>query len=118
VLRHRFHNHGAETAPLRRGHERPVTLDPAHGEGVALDPPADIDATPIPRQRLVFPGVGGELVEHESNGLGGSRLNAQLGAMHGNTTTNEVGEGRELGANQVDNLDAIPFVSDERVLIS
>jgi hypothetical protein len=38
--------------------------------------------------------------------------------MHGNTTTNEVGEGRELGANQVDNLDAIPFVSDERVLIS
>jgi hypothetical protein len=30
-------------------------------------------------------------------GLRGSRLQAQLGAMHGDTRTNEVGEEREKG---------------------
>jgi hypothetical protein len=92
----------------------PVALDPAHGEGFALDPPADIDATPIRRVRPVFPGVGGELVEHEPNGLRGSRLQAQLGAADGNTRTNEVGEVRELGANQILDLDPIPFVRTSR----
>jgi hypothetical protein len=84
---------------------------------VDLGPPADIDATPIRRERPVFPGVGGELVEHKSNGLRGSGRQANLGAVHGNTRTNEVGERRELSANQVVDLYAILFVSDEQVVI-
>jgi hypothetical protein len=64
----------------------------------------------IRRERPVFPGVGGELVEHKPNGLRGSRPQANLGAVHGNTKTNEIGEGRKVRANQVVDLDAIPFV--------
>ncbi len=45
ALRHRFHNDGAEPTTLRRRHWRPVALGPAHGEGIAVGPPADIDAT-------------------------------------------------------------------------
>jgi hypothetical protein len=37
--------------------------------------------------------------------------------VHGNTRTNEIGEGRELSADQVVDLYAIPFVSDEQVVI-
>ncbi len=61
ALRHCFHNYGAEPAPFRRRHRRPLALGPAHGEGVAVGPPADIDTTRIRRQRPVFAGVGGEL---------------------------------------------------------
>ena len=32
MLRHRFHYYGAKSAPLRRRYERPIALDPAHGE--------------------------------------------------------------------------------------
>src|SRR5260370_1427951 len=38
-------------------------------------------------------------------------------AGHGDTRANEIGEMRELGANQVRDLDPIPFVADEQVLI-
>jgi hypothetical protein len=56
-------------------------------------------------------------VECEPDGLGGSRVQAQLGAAKGDTRTNEVGEVRKLDANQVRDLDPAPFVADEQVLI-
>jgi hypothetical protein len=37
--------------------------------------------------------------------------------VHSDTRTNEVGEGRELGLNQVLDLNPLPFVPDEQVLI-
>ena len=112
VLRHRFDNYGAEPTVLRLTHGRPIALGPAHGEGVADGPPRDIDATPIRRKRPVFPGVGGELVERKPDGLRGSCLEAQLGAMDADARTNEVGEERELGANQGLDLDPLPCVSN------
>jgi hypothetical protein len=38
--------------------------------------------------------------------------------VHGDARTNEVSERRKLSANQVLDLDAIPFVLDEQVLTS
>jgi hypothetical protein len=58
ILRHRFDNYRAEAALLRRRHGRPIALGPAHSEGLAVGPPADIDATRIRRQRPVFPSIG------------------------------------------------------------
>src|SRR5262249_21427473 len=113
----RFHDDGAEPAPFRRRYERPLALGPAHGEGVAVGSPADVDAARIRRQRPVFPGIGGELVEREPDRLRGSRAQAQLGAVQGDTRTDEVGKVRELGTNQVLDLHTIPFVADEQVLI-
>ena len=46
-----------------------------------------------------------------------ANLEAQLGALHGDTRTDEVGEMRKLGANQVCHIDPLPFVADEQVLI-
>src|SRR5215469_13011752 len=64
-LRHLFHNYSAEPAPLRHRHGRPVALLPTHGEDVAVGRPADIQTTRILRERAVFTGIGGELVERE-----------------------------------------------------
>ena len=50
ALRHRFHDDGAEPTTPRRRHRRPVALGPAHGEGIAVGPPANIDATPVRRE--------------------------------------------------------------------
>jgi hypothetical protein len=113
ALRHRSHDYRAEPRPLRWRHGRPRELGPAHREGIAVSPPADIHAAPIHRKRPVFPGVGGEFVEREPDGLCGNRLQAQLRAVHENARTNEIGEGGKLGANQVLDLDAMPFASDE-----
>jgi hypothetical protein len=49
ALRHRFHDHCAEPAPLRHRHGRPVALGPAYGEGVALGAPPDIRTASIRR---------------------------------------------------------------------
>src|SRR5258708_28441897 len=97
VLRHRFDNYVTEPPLLRLRHGRPIALAPAHGEGVADGPPGDIDATPIRRKRPVFSGVGRKLVEREPDRLRGSRIEVQLGAVRGDTRTNEVGKMRELG---------------------
>src|SRR6266478_1651454 len=69
--------------------------------------PAPVDSAPY------FPA----LVESEPDGLRGSRVQAKLRAVHGDTRANEIGEVRELGANQVRDLHPIPFVADEQVLI-
>src|SRR5262249_13677967 len=117
TLRHRFHDDSAKPAPLRGRYRGPLTLDPAHGDGVVADPPGDADTTPSRRERPVLSSVGGKLVEREPDGLRGSCLEAQLGAMDSDTRTNEVGEQRELGVNQVLGLDPVPFVADQQVLI-
>ena len=70
----RFHDCSAEPASLRRRYRRPLALGPTHGEGIAIRPPIDIDATDIRRKRPVFAGIGGELMEREPDGLRGSRV--------------------------------------------
>jgi len=117
-LCHRCHNDRAKPAPLRRTHLRPIALRPAHREGLALGPPADIQTTCIPRQRLVFTGVGGKFVEREPDGLRGSCVQTQFGAAHHDTRTKKIGEGRDLGANQALYLDTMPFTFDERSMNS
>ncbi len=92
-------------------------LGPAHRKGIAVDAPADVHATRIRRQRPVFPRVGGQFVEREPDGLRGSGLQAQPGTMHCNARANEVGEMRELGAGEVRDLDPIPLIAHEQVLI-
>jgi hypothetical protein len=78
-----------------------------------------MQAARIHRERPVFSGVGGKFVECdvecEPDGLRGSRIQTQLGAVHDNTRANEIGEGRELGANQVLDLDPMPCIADEEV---
>ena len=56
-------------------------------------------------------------MEREPDRLSGRRVQAQLGAMHGDARANEAGEVRELGANQVLDLDPVPFVANQQVLI-
>jgi hypothetical protein len=107
ALGHLLRNDGAKPTPPRRRYGRAIALRPGHREGLSLGPPADIDTTRIRRERPVFPGVGGELMECQSDGLRCSRLQAQFGALRGDTGTNEIGEVRELGANQVLGLDPL-----------
>jgi hypothetical protein len=99
ALRHCAHDDGAEPAPLRRRHWRPLALGPAHSKGIADGPPGDIDVTVIRRECPVFSGIGGELVECEPDCLCGSRREAQLRATYADTRTNQVSEVRELGTN-------------------
>ena len=63
-----------------------------------------------------FGRVCGELVECEPDGLRGSRRQAQLGVVHGDTRTSKAGEVRELSVNKVLDLDAVPVAPDEQVL--
>ncbi len=102
---------------LRRTHWWPVVFGPAHREGTAIDPPAEIHTTLVRRERPVFAVVGGELVKREPDGLCGSRFQVEPGAVDDDARTNEVGEVRELGAHQVLDIDPVPFVADKQVLI-
>jgi hypothetical protein len=117
ALGHLLHNDRAKPALLRCRHGRSVALAPVHGERIAGSPPTDIDATPICRECTIFRGIGGELMEREPDGLCGSRVQAQLGTLHGDTKTNEVGKKRELGAGQIPDFDPMPFAPDEQVLM-
>ncbi len=56
--RHRVDDRGAEAPPLRRRHGRSVTFSPAHGEDIAIKPPAHVDTADVHRQRAVFAGIG------------------------------------------------------------
>ena len=69
------------------------------------------------RERPVFAGIGGKLVECKPDGLCRSWVQAQLRTLHGNTRTNEIGEMRELGTHQIRYLHPLPFIPDEQVLI-
>jgi hypothetical protein len=48
-------------------------------------------------------------MECQSDGLCTGRLQAELGALDGDTGTNEVGKGCELSAYQMLTLDPLPF---------
>src|SRR5262249_36063049 len=49
--------------------------------------------------------------------LSGSCIQTQLGAAHHDTRANEIGEGRELSAGQIPEIDPMPFALDEQDLI-
>src|SRR5262249_45625274 len=117
VLRHRFDNYGAEPTPLRRRHGRPIALGPADGEGIAVGTPVDVDTTRSRRKRPVLSGIGGEFVDGEPDGLRASRLQQQLGAADENMRTNETRELREVGTNQILDVNSLPIVPDEEVVI-
>jgi hypothetical protein len=68
AFRHRFDDNAAEPAPSRCRHGRPLALGPAHREGVAVGSPADVYTTRVRRERAVFRGIGGKLVESEPDG--------------------------------------------------
>jgi hypothetical protein len=55
-------------------------------------------------------------VKGEPDGLRGRRFQAQPGATNSDTKVDEVGEKRELGANQVLDIDPFPFIPNEQVL--
>ena len=54
--------------------QRAVALGPTYGEDVATGPPENIDTARIRRERPVLPGVGGEFVQCEPDGLRGGSL--------------------------------------------
>src|SRR5262249_60601937 len=85
AFRHPFHDRCAKPTPLRRRHGRSIAFCPAHGQGVAVAPPADINATSIVRERSVFPGIGGELVEREADGLSTNSVPPQPPPVYDNT---------------------------------
>src|SRR5262249_42777172 len=118
ALGHLLHHDGAKPAALRRRYGWPTVLRPVHREGLSLSPPADLQAPLILRERSVFTGVGGKFVDREPDGLCGSRLQAQLGAMYGDARTNEAGEWCELSANQVLDANSLPVVPNKEVLNS
>jgi hypothetical protein len=116
ALCHLLHDDRAKPAPPRCRRRRSGAFLPDHREGLALGPPANIHAPGILRQRPVFAGVGGKFVEREPDGLRGCCVQRQRGAARRDTRTKKVGEGRDLGANQVLDLDPFPFALDEQVL--
>src|SRR5215831_11335260 len=116
AFRHPFHDCCAKPTPLRCRHRRPPTLGPAHRQGLALGSPADIYTTLVRRQRPVFPGIGRKLVHREPDGLRGSRLQAQFGAINDDTCTDNICEMRKLGADQVLDIHSSPFIPNEQLL--
>src|SRR6267378_1074361 len=88
---------GADTSGPSRSVQLMVRVPPSLPQ-LTSTRPASVDKRPV------FPGVGGELMKREPDRLRGSRVQAQLGAVHGDTGANEIGEMRELRANQVRNL--------------
>ena len=56
-------------------------------------------------------------MEREPDRLRGCRSQPQLGALDRDTRPNEVGEVRELSVDQIMDVDPIPFIADEEVLI-
>ena len=81
-LRHRSDDCRAKASALRRRHRWPLAFRPAHRESVAVGRPANIDTTPIRRERPVLPGVGRKLVHCETYRLGGGCVQTQLRAVH------------------------------------
>ncbi len=107
ALRDRFHNYGAEPAPLRRRHGRPIAFGPAHGQRVTIGSPTDIDMTVIRRERPIFSGVGRKLVECETDGLGGCCVQTQLRTMHRDPRPDKIGKEGKLGAHQILDIDSL-----------
>jgi hypothetical protein len=56
-------------------------------------------------------------VEREPDRLRGRRSQSQLGALDRNTRPNEAGKMCELGVDLIIDVDPIPFIADEEVLI-
>jgi hypothetical protein len=71
----------------------------------------------IRRERSVFAGIGRELVQCKTDRLGGSRIQAQLWAVDIDPRTNKIRKVRELGAHQIFDIDSLPLVPDQQILI-
>jgi hypothetical protein len=87
------------------------------GEGAVAEIPANIHTTSICRKRPVFAGVRSKFMKREPEGLRTDRVEAQLGAIQDNARTNQIGEMRELGAHQLLDVNSLPLVPEQQVLI-
>jgi hypothetical protein len=83
----------------------------------ARKPPAYVDPAGVHRQRAVFAGIGCQLMEREADRLCTSSFQAQLRAVHSDPRPYKVRKMRELGADQLINIDPLPFITDQQVLI-
>jgi hypothetical protein len=114
---HRVDDRAAEAAPFRRRHERPFALSPADREDTAVNPPTYVNVTGVCRQRAVFTGIGRKLVECEPDGLRGDCIQTHLRAVRSDPRPQKVRKMRELGAHQILDINALPLVPDQQVLI-
>src|SRR5258708_7421142 len=74
--------------------------------------PTGIDAARIGRERAVFSGVSRKLVECETDGLGSSAIQMQLGAVDSNSRPNKIRKMGKLGAHQILHISSMPLVPD------
>src|SRR5262249_18978411 len=70
----------AEAWRCRRLRARPPVLGPAQEKAARLQFPIYFHAPRHHRQRTIFGGIGGELVQRERERLGGARLERHVGA--------------------------------------
>ena len=105
------------TTPLRRTHGRPVALNPAHREDAPVKSPANVHAACVHRKRAIFAGIGRKLVECKADRLGGCRVQPYRRAMHRDPGPHEIGKMGELGAHQILDINSLPLIPDQQVLI-
>ena len=92
-------------------------LSPVHGEAIAVGPPAHLDAADLHRQRAVLASIGRKLVKCQTNCLGRGCIQTQFRAMHREPGAHKIGKVGELGARQVFDINSLPLVADQQVLI-
>jgi hypothetical protein len=107
----------SETAPFRRYDRRAIALGPTNRERTFITCPGNVDAAFQIRERAVFPGIGGKLIQRQADTLSSSRSEEQPRTMDQDALTDEIGEVGELGAHQIMYADPVPLILDQQVLI-
>src|SRR5215475_947517 len=111
-------NHrGAEPLSFRGGNVGAVAFDPTDRELVSAQLPVDIDGPALAGQCTVLTGIGGKLMECHADALCRRGRQPQLRPANRDASADQVGEMRELGADQIVQIDASPVAFDEQVLI-
>src|SRR5260370_35617133 len=65
----------------------------------------------------MFGGIGCKLMQCQTDGLGSGRIQVQPWAVDRDPRADKVGKMCELGAHQLIDIDSLPLVPDEQVLI-
>jgi hypothetical protein len=99
-----------------RLHGRAATFSPRHCEGGTVKPPANINLAVICRQCSVFTGIGGKLMQCETNGFRRGSIQMQLRTVHRDPGPDEICKMRELGACQVVKFGGTLLVPIEQIL--
>jgi hypothetical protein len=115
-LYHRVDDRRAEALALRRSHGWSATLGPTHREGIVVNSPTHLDTAGIRRECTVFARIGRKLMECETDGLGGSRIQMQFRAAHCDPRAEKIRKVRELSAHQTVSISSPPLTPDQQVL--